>query len=236
MTRSDTQNGHRPARSRALTLAALALAAAPLVGAVGCTQVRYTEAFAPDGDIRRVVVQSDAGLVELVEADELRVQRAIRAPEAALSLSHHVADGTLYLEAHCVRMLPCAVDTRVEIPAGLAVEVDLGSGELWATGISSLTLELDSGMADVELSGDLTASIGTGSIHARLASESRARVGVGRGDIEVDVPSGAWSVQAETARLRLVDLEPVADGLGHLELTAPAGTVTVRGTAGVASR
>lgn len=230
MTRSISLPG------RSLASVASVLAALPVVGSLACTQVRYTEAFSPEGQVDRIVVLADAGLVELVAGDSLRVERAIRAPEAALTLGHHVQDGTLYLEAHCARLLPCAVDTHVEVPAGVPVRVDLGRGEVWATGISRLDLELDQGAADVEVLGDLVASIGSGGIRARLGAGGSGRVGVGDGDIEVEVPQGAWTVDADTARLQLHDLEPVGDGTGHLELTAPAGSVTVRGTAGVALR
>ena len=205
-------------------------------GSLACTQVRYTESFVPEGTIERVVIRTDSGVVELSTGDQVRVQRAIRAPEAALELSHEVVDGTLYLDAHCRRLLPCAVDTRVEFPADLPAEVDLGSGEVWATGLSRLSLELDQGQADVDVSQELGASIGSGNIHAHLAAAADARIGVGDGDIEVDVTEGSWTVSADTDRLRLVNLVSVPDGLGHLELTAPAGTVTVRGTDGVASR
>jgi len=236
MTRSAAPHGSSPSRRRALALVALGLAIPPLAGSLACSQVRYTESFAPEGVIERVVVRTDAGVVELSAGDQVRVRRAIRAPEAALDLSHRVEDGTLYLEAHCRRLLPCAVDTRVELPADLPVEVDLGTGEVWATGLTSLNLELDEGNADVDVAGDLSASIGSGRIRAHLSAGADARIGIGDGDIEVDVPEGSWSVQADTDRLKLVDITPVSDGVGHLDLTAPAGAVTVRGTAGVAAR
>lgn len=225
-------------RSRSLHGRALALPLAGLLLLSGsaCTQVRYTEAFAPEGEVSRVVVQADAGTVELVAAEGLRVQRAIRGPEIALTLAHEVQDGTLTLVARCQPLLPCAVDTRVEVPAGVPVEVVLGRGEVWATGISSLDLKLGDGVADLDLAGDLVASVGSGDLRARLPGAASARVGVGDGDIELEVPQGTWTVDAQTSRLKLVDLEPVANGLGHLELTAPAGSVTVSATAGVARR
>lgn len=231
MTRSRSLHGRSaPARL------ALALAGLPLFPLLACTQVRYTESFAPEGPVDRVVVQADAGTVELVTADGLRVERAIRGPELALSLSHSVQDGTLTLVARCQHLLPCAVDTRVEVPEGVPVEVELGRGEVWATGVARLDLKLGEGTADLDLAGDLVASVGNGDLRARLPGAASGRVGVGDGDIELEVPQGAWTVDAQTTRLRLVDLEPVSDGLGHLELTAPAGSVTVRGVAGVARR
>lgn len=203
---------------------------------LACTTVRYTESFVPEGEIHRIVVKSDAGLIELQGSQELRVQRAIRAPASALALSHTVQDGVLVLEARCTTLLPCAVDIHVDLPAGVPVEVDLGQGEVRGAGLADLALEIDQGDALVELSGDLQASIGTGRLSARLLHEARAQVGVGRGDIEVEVLSGDWEVEAQTERLQLWGVEPQADAPGRLELAAPAGHVVVRGAGGVASR
>lgn len=213
--------------------AAALLVGLPLLN-IACSSVRYTEAFSPEGPVQRVVVHADTGLVQITSGEELLVERAIRAPEAALELSHSLVDGTLVLEARCASLLPCAVDTRISLPATLPVEIDLGEGEVWVSGVSDLTLEVDEGTADVEIRGDLVASVGSGTLRARLDDDSQARVGVGRGDIEIDVPAGDWLVDAHTDRLRLVDLEPVQDG-NSLQLTAPSGTVTVRATVGVAA-
>lgn len=237
MTRSTLNATTRsPGRPVGAILAGGLLLGGALLANIACTSVRYTEAFAPDGEVQRVVVRADAGLVEIGRGDELLVERAIRAPEAALELSHELVDGTLYLDARCASFLPCAVDTRVTLPAAVPVDIDLGRGEVWVSGVGDLALELDEGTADVEVQGDLVASVGAGNLHLRLDERRSARVGVGRGDIEAEVPAGEWQVEARTERLRLVDLEPVPDGAGSLDLTAPAGSVTVRATAGVASR
>ncbi|MCB9778063.1 MAG: hypothetical protein H6742_05835 [Alphaproteobacteria bacterium] len=220
---------------------ALVVLGLTLVGQVACSQVRYTEAFMPEGDVQRVVVRSDAGQVEVVTATVLRVERDIRAPEAALALTHELqADGTLLIEARCRRLLPCAVDTRVEVPAGMPVEIDVGTGDIWATGVASLALDLGEGTADVDLHGPLTASIGSGSLTARLAVGADARVGIGSGDIQIEVPEGPWRIDADAERLQLQgiasDPDAEAVGGGHLELVAPSGVVTVRSGEGLARR
>ncbi len=223
----------RPARAMLVGACAVLL---PTLLNIGCTAVRYSESFSPEGVPTRVIVHSDAGLVEVVAGDELRVERDIRAPEAALRLSHTMVDGVLMLEAHCTTVLPCAVDTRVTLPAAVPVEIDLGVGEVWATGITDLSLELDEGDADVELTGHLQASVGSGDVHARMASGQQGRIGVGRGEIAVEVPDADWEIDGRARDLVLRDIDNVDGAAGQLELVAPAGTITVERTGGFATR
>ncbi len=229
MTRSPLS----PVAPRVALLPLLAALSAQLIG---CGSVRYRENFAPEGEIRHIVVQSDAGLVELVAGDSLRVERAIHGPELALSLSHSVEDGVLTLQARCKRLMPCAVDTRVQVPDGVSVSVDLGQGEVWATGIAQLELELDEGLVDLDLDGQLNASVGEGVVRARLGEGSSAHVGVGKGDILVQVPSGAWDVEAVTPSLDTSHVSILSGAPSSLDLVAPAGRVQVLGMVDLARR
>lgn len=217
-------------------LALLSLGFALSAQLLGCGGVRYRENFAPEGEVRHVVLQSDSGLIVLVAGESLRVERAIHGPELALTLTHSVQDGVLTLEARCKQLLPCAVDTRIEVPAGVSVSVDLGQGEIWATGIGQLELELDDGLVDLDLDGQLNASVGEGIVRARLGEGSRARVGVGKGDIIVQVPSGAWDVEAVTPSLDTSHVSILSGAPSSLDLVAPGGRVQVIGTVDLARR
>jgi hypothetical protein len=206
---------------------------ASLLLTAACDTTRYTEAFNPEGNITRIVVQVDAGNVELIEGEQLRVERTIRGAEGALELSHRIefageSAETLTLVATCAALLPCSVDTRITVPVGVPVEVELGRGEVWATGIDGLTLELDRGDADLDIRGPLTAQIGNGSLQASLPLDASARIAVGHGDIALQIPPGEWRVDA-TAEHLVVDenIKPVEAAIGDLELVAPAGTVTL---------
>ena len=217
---------HTNKATQGLLLAALLTTAA-------CDRARYTEALSPAGNITRIIIQVDAGSLELVSSDSLRVERTIRAPEGALELSHrveYVSDGeeTLYLTAHCAPLIPCAVDTRVSVPEGIPVEVELSRGEVWATGIGALSLEIGRGDADVDIDGPLMAHIGDGSILASLPELASARVAVGHGDITLQVPGGDWQVDVSAAHLVMDEQITLSDdGGGELELVAPAGNVTI---------
>ncbi|MFT5686681.1 MAG: hypothetical protein ACI8RZ_007637, partial [Myxococcota bacterium] len=171
-----------------------------------CDTARYTEGFNPEGNITRIVVKVDAGNIELIEGDTLRVERTIRGAEGALELSHRIeytgeAAETLTLIAQCAALLPCSVDTRITVPAGTPVDVELARGAVWATGIDGLSLELDRGDADLDIRGPLVARIGNGSLIATLPADASARIAVGHGDIALQIPAGAWRVDATAAHL-----------------------------------
>lgn len=205
--------------------------------AAGCAPVRYTEVFAPEGDVARVVFEAERGDVEVVPGKAVRVERTVRGPEGAVSLEHSVGpDGTLVLSARCTSVLPCAVDTRLALPPQLPVWLTVGEGEVWTTGIDDLQLDLTLGDADVEVRGRLVATVGSGDVRAWLGPTSDARIAVGRGDVEVVLPAGAYGLDL-TARTQ--DVEGVAtraDAPGQLEVVAPSGRVHVRGGLGVAQR
>ena len=209
---------------------------ASLAVAVGCSPVRYTEAFHPEVPVTSVRIDVDEGAVELVPGERLRVERAIRAPEQSLELRHDVVDGVLVLTARCTSIIPCAVDTRVDVPEGLPVTVNLGEGEVWATGVADLRLSLGEGSADLDIQGRLTAQVGTGDVRGRLGAGAQARVTVARGDIDLQVPSGPWRVDATAARLNISGVQPDDSAAGSLALIAPSGEVRVRGERPIATR
>ena len=196
---------------------------------IGCTQhVRYTERFEPEGPVQRIVLSVDEGMVELTAGDKLSVERSIRAAQGTLALSHDLVDGVLRIDAHCTSLIPCAVDSRVVVPDGVAVEVELGSGELWASGIGELQARLGDGEADVEVYGPLGLQVGSGMARAALQGRGAANVAVGSGDIELFLDSGPWQLGL-TARHTEVDagLEPVPQAAARVEAVAPGGSVRV---------
>jgi hypothetical protein len=220
---------HNGTASKGLTACLLGA----LLLTTACDQARYTEAFNPEGNIARIVVQVDAGDIELIEGESLRVERTIRGAEGALELSHRIeleADGaeTLTLVAQCAALLPCGVDTRITVPDGVPVEVELVRGMVWASGIDQLSLELDRGDADLTINGPLSVRMGHGMLMASLPGDATARVAVGRGDIELQVPPGEWRVDATASHLVLDErITATETATGELDLVAPAGTVTV---------
>jgi len=215
-------------------LPAVSLAATLSVSA--CNNVRYNEAFYPEGNVGTVVLRIDEGVVDLVPGHRLRVERAVRAAEGTLTLSHHVDDGVLVIEARCRTFIQCPVDTEVAVPEGVDVQVELGRGEVWATGIATLGIELRDGTADVETTGTLNVQVGSGSVRAQAPRDANLKIAVGDGDIDVQVAPGPWLVDATAARLQVTGVTPDDHATGRLELVAPSGSVTVTGRDRIASR
>lgn len=193
-----------------------------------CAQLRYAEVLEPVGRVDRVEIRVDAGVVDIAVGERLRVERGARGPEAALDLSHQIEDGVLVLEARCATLVPCGVDTTLTVPPGVEVAVWMGQGEVWATGLEVLSLDLGEGTVDVEASRRLDARVGAGAVRATLGAEATGRVSVADGDLDVLVPGGPWRVEAEGATVDLKGVDE-GEGPGQLELLAPAGAVRVRG-------
>lgn len=199
----------------------------------GCEKTRYSEVFHPEGDVSRVEIHSDSGSVSVVEGSELRVERTIRAPEGALHLSHSIvsdADGeeVLVLYADCKPILPCAVDVEMSVPSGVPVTVVLQHGEVWASNLDGLNVEIGRGSLDAVNPGPLTARVGAGQARVDLPAGGDATIAVGKGDIALRLPVGAWNVTTEGANVVMDErIQPSQHALHNLELIAPAGEIHI---------
>jgi hypothetical protein len=211
----------------------------------GCNTLRYAETFVPDGVVQRVVVRSESGSVSLVRGKELRVDREVYAIERALSLSHEVRDGVLYLNARCTSVLPCRVNTIVSLPDALPVEVELGTGSLDATAIGPLTARVGSGDVSVDVTGTLRIQLGSGNVRATVVDGRDVRVAVGDGNVALGVPAGKYMLDITAARVRTEGVDPVSSEaetkeavseLGRVTVVAPSGAVSLIGQESLASR
>jgi len=211
-----------------------ALLAAPMAGLSGCERARHSEALVPGDDVDVLTLSGHAGTVELLAGDELRIERTVRGPEASLagkhSLGHHLEGGQLSLTASCQPFIPCTVETRVEVPAGVEVHVVLGRGEVWATGVDDLAIDLGTGTVDLDGEGGGTARLGSGVLRATLRDITQARLAVADGDIFVAVdPTAPWAVETTGADVEMSGFAADPTAISRLELVAPSGRVRVRG-------
>lgn len=171
------------------------------------------------GPIDEIVVRSGGGDVELVAARGLSV--TVRETRHYLfkqpTLERGVRNGVLTLEARCGGTLgvTCTSDLRVGVPAGAALTLDVGAGDVDARGIDVRRARLRSGSGDarLELVGEgrlVHARAGSGDIDVRVRD---ARV------IDAQTDSGDVVVAA-SARPRRI--RAVTDS-GNVRIVVPAG-------------
>lgn len=123
-----------------------------------------------------------------------------------------------------------AVDAR--LPAGLAYEIDVGSGDARASGVASLRASVGSGdLEATDIAGELRLSVGSGDIEAEGAGSLDVR-SVGSGDLEArrirgdarvgDVGSGDLTLDGVTGS---VDIDEI--GSGDADVSRVGGSVRI---------
>lgn len=145
-----------------------------------------TDAYEFRQRVKHVVVEADAGDVEVtrggrrLEVEETR-HYVLESPE----LSRGVERGVLTLKGECEGVLfaLCETDYRVEVPAGVTVEVRTHVGDIEAEGIDARRIEARSNVGDI-------------TIDSRRRARIDARTNVG--DVKVTVPPGTGGVDADT--------------------------------------
>ncbi len=183
-----------------LALASLGLVA---LGLGACESIDYTEAFETEGAIERVVVTGDIGDLRVSpgRGPTAAVQRSVSGWEGGIALSSSVEDGTLYLSARCTDWLGCRVDTELELPAGAALDVVLGRGDVVLEGLDG-PIRLSVSDGDVSGEGlrasevEATLSSGALSLYFDRAPE-RVRAALAGGDTVLDLPVAAAEIEAD---------------------------------------
>ena len=166
--------------------------------------------LAQPGPVRSLEVDVEVGRVEVVPGgDEAVITRTrhylVGAPEARESL----LNGVLRIEAECSGPIAagCAVDYRVEVPAGVPVRIRTQRGAVSVTDMTG-AVEIDAGAGDVRL----TRTRGT------------VRVGTSAGDVVgVDLVAEFLDATTDAGRIRL----SIADPPGRLGLKTGAGNIDV---------
>ena len=165
-----------------------------------CTAETRTDRIVVAGDLVAVEVEMDAGTVRVRATDGDRVEVERRG--VAGEVRHTLRDGVVRIVDACDAWLPCDTDLVVSIPARLAVDVSVGSGDVRVEGLGAdLHVEVNDG--DVDLSGirspTVRVQVGWGDVD--LAFEgvpTDVAVSVGVGDVQLRVPEGAYDLDVES--------------------------------------
>ncbi|WP_204047103.1 DUF4097 family beta strand repeat-containing protein [Microbispora siamensis] len=112
---------------------------------------------------------------------------------------HSVSGGTLTLAYECDN---CWVDYRVEVPHGVRLKLDSGSGNVTLRNATG-PVEVTTGSGDVDSRGlagkQVTANTGAGNVRLRFtAVPDLVRAETGAGDAHLWVPAATYNVTVET--------------------------------------
>jgi hypothetical protein len=136
--------------------------------------------------VRHIVIEADAGDVELVQGGRTVAVRETRhylfdSPE----VSRSVEDGVLTLKGECdgAPLISCDTDYRIEVPEGVTVDARTHVGDIDALAIDARHIEARSNVGDIQIEATRRAAV-------------NARTNVG--DVEVKVPAGTRDVDADT--------------------------------------
>lgn len=194
-----------------------------LVGTAGVVVVGLTELFpvedrailAQPGPIRTVAVDVEVGRVDVVagQGDEARITRARRYLRGAPAVREELIGGVLRIEAECQRIfvLGCSVYYRLEVPAGVSVNVRTERGSVSVAGITGM-VEVDAGAGSVRLTG----------------TRGPVRVETSAGRVEgVDIAAEFLDATTGAGSIRLSFTDPsgrigLKTGAGNIDLTLPA--------------
>jgi len=167
--------------------------------------------LAQPGPVRSLEIDVEVGKVEVVPGtgEEARITRTRRYLVGAPAARESLAGGVLRIEAECDGPIAagCAVDYRVEVPAGVPVRIRTERGSVSVTGMTG-TVDVDAGAGNVRLT----------------RTTGPVKVDTSAGNVEgVDVVAQFLDATTDAGRIRLSMAEPP----GRLGLKTGAGNIDV---------
>lgn len=192
----------------------------PLLG--GCLLQTVWEELGPlDQEVSRVRVRAGDGTVTVLQGPELRVTREARTSSPGFELAWALVDGVLELEERCPLRSLCTVDTRIELPPGVDLDVRMGSGEVTLEGLDG-QVELSAEGLILEARGLRSPVLLVSAEDALvdlelLAAPLEVAVALDAGDAALRLPAGPYALDLHTGLgvlevLNVLD-EPGAAGL-----------------------
>jgi hypothetical protein len=219
---------------------ALAVAGTFLGGAfdVGPGHTRTETRTFPQA-VRSLTLKTDAGDIELVRGERLIVRETHHYHGSQdPKVSHTLDGGALTIEDHGCSgrtwLHGCSTDFRVEVPAGIALQITSHAGDLSATKIQAPSLQADTNAGDIELTAleapSVHAESDAGDVELELVRPPRLlQAKTDAGDVEIAVPRGAYAVTTDTdagdENVTGLVVDPRAPN--RIDASTDAGDVTV---------
>jgi DUF4097 and DUF4098 domain-containing protein YvlB len=197
-----------------LTLGGIAYAANQ---AFSTTETKTSRVSEP---VRAIALDVDTGDVELVRGSgqvevEQTTEYLIREPR----IQRSVENGVLKITSDCggFFLMDCTTDFRVEVPAGVAVQVRTDVGNVTGTALASSDVRVKTDVGDVDV--DLT------TVPNRLEALTDV------GDVELGVSDGVYAVDTDTDVGEIDVQSVVQDDRAPRSVTAKTdvGDITITG-------
>jgi hypothetical protein len=206
------------------------------LASIGSSTNQDTVSYQVTDKVSKLQVKSNAGDTVVTETggSAIRVIETLRwRGDEKPAPQHKVEGDALFVTYDCPSNWgSCSVDYKIEIPKGLAVDLDSGSGDI--------TLRTLTGQIDVNVgSGDLDATAltgkkvyakaGSGNIELKYATApDSVDLEVGSGDITLNVPDGAYDVKTDVGSGDAnISIKSDPTSTHKISLTAGSGDATV---------
>ncbi|TMS00104.1 DUF4097 family beta strand repeat-containing protein [Nonomuraea basaltis] len=195
-----------------------------------------TTSYQVTDKVTKLQVESHAGDTVVTETDgtAIRVVETLRWRGDDKPKAEHKVEGeALFVTYDCASTLgSCSVDYKIEIPKGLPVDLESGSGNITLRGLTG-DIEVRVGSGDVdasELAGKkVVAEAGSGNVELKYtAAPDSAQVKVGSGDAVLNVPDGAYDVKTDVGSGdETVSVKADGSSPRKISLTSGSGDVSV---------
>ncbi|SEF67642.1 Putative adhesin [Nonomuraea solani] len=227
---------------KTIAIAGGLLASAALLSGCGLASItgpsnEDTASYQVTEKVTRLDLKSGSGEALITETDgtAVRVVETLRwRGDDKPKPEHKVEADALLLTYDCSSEWGnCSVDYKIEVPKGLRVDLDAGSGNLTLRG---LTGEIDAnvGSGDLDATGlagkKVYAKAGSGNIELKYTTAPQTvDLQVGSGDITLHVPEGGYDVKTEVGSGDAnVSVKDEASSPNKISLSAGSGDITVR--------
>jgi hypothetical protein len=215
---------------------------------------RYEQTSTVASPVERLSVRTGSGDVDVSAGPDADVHVLARVSyrRDRPQLIEELSPAGLLLEPRCADawFAWCSVDYEIQVPAGFAVDVEIGSGEVRVRAVDG-PVDVDASSGDVQVedvSGELTlhtasgtvsgdevdsavvrASTSSGDVRLDLLAPREVVAGTGSGEVEIAVPVGrAYRVETDTGSgSETVDVPVDPDAPGSIRATTGSGDVTV---------
>ncbi|MBB6554377.1 DUF4097 family beta strand repeat-containing protein [Nonomuraea rubra] len=176
-----------------------------------------------------VITETGGTAVRVVETLHWRGEGSKPKPE------HKVEGETLLMSYTCPSDWGggCSVDYKIEIPKGLSVDLETGSGNLTLRNLTG-PIDVNAGSGDVDAAGlagkQVFAETGSGNLELKyVTAPDSAELEAGSGDITLSVPDGAYDVKSEVGSGdTAVTVKNDTSSAHKISLTAGSGNITVK--------